>query len=424
MSYAKFYKNECNSLDFKTFSNVKSKVYEYFKDDKCPPEIKIKFGDWLFRKLYMYYKPTTHEIIQKCGDIIPAIDKHKNIVVKGDYLHYHNIDALNIIAEHFYMERFGNEDDYFILQMLNDVQLVKNYVCNLHINPEKVKKHFIEWINKSQVFEQKSNLLDVLLRYYSGDKEVHKIYQDMRFSGKSQSVYSDEQNVHDKEIQQSSLTVAQKFIEDWSWKDLPEGVLLYDFLQGILTEVYKSRNLKIVVCVMERLRIDTTSFGDGFMAGDVFAALVYYILKSSNKDVLFDILYDEMDAMKELCTSGYVERLINVLQGFDEKYKVTMSFDKQLHAVITHKLFEAMDHAEEKVINGMTDEEDKEVYLLFVAKIVTKEMSRLVKDYGEKDVMFVLPQTLEKITGHSNWDVSLGKITPTGTSNKLDELTL
>jgi hypothetical protein len=411
-SYMKFYQGNCQSINAMSFSEVKKDALQMLKDPNCPIEIKIMLGDWLFRKVSRCFHMAEDVLETTCGDLAPPIDKCQNTIIKGEYLQFTNIDAINKIALHFYLNRFTNKDKFFILQMLNDTQLVKNYVQDARITDDGMRLHFIDWLKKSSIFEQQSNLLDVLLKYYGSDPEVAQVYNKMRWGKNKErgTLYEDEQNVHDEEVRQSSLDAAEKLME-WDSVDsivAPPGVKFRDFITGMLYPFYSNEEKPIIDCVVERMCIDHTYFGDGFTIAELFLALLNYIRKSKHKKELLKRLMEEMDSMKELCASGYIVRLINVLQGFDDEYTVSISFDKQLYAVISKALADSLEHASDKIIEGSIEMNDD--YLSHVRNVVQDNLPRLFDDYGN-DVSVHLVEVLESITMYKGWKYERGTLT-------------
>jgi len=419
-SYLDYYRDNCNSIDARTFTGIRGQIFEFLQDKKCPPEVKILFGDWMFRKIYMYFKMKDDLKEEACENLCPAIDKCKNTIVKGEYLSFHDIDAVSNIALNFYLKRFSEKDKFFILQMLNDVQLVKNFIQDPRINDEGLKNHFIKWLKSSVIFEQQSNLLDVLLRYYSRDREVMQIYNKMRFGNKGKgTLYQDEQNVHDTDIQNSVLEAAGKLLE-WD-KNMgqiipPPMVPFKDFAFGLVGRYCRSeKEKKIATCVIERMCIDHTNFpviifGEkkSFTISDIFLALMNYIGRSSSRSDLVGPLNEEMAAMAELCSSGYPTHFINILRGFDDRFEVSITFSKQLHAVISHAIHIKLEDAPENVILGSFENEHRRDYVEFIQKILEEIIPRLNDDYGEDDVRGELANTLRDITGFPGWRVENG----------------
>ena len=431
--YAQYYKRECNSIDTRTFPQVKSQVLQYLKDERCPTNVKIMFGDWMFRKIYMMYKFQEEARNEVCDDLSTAIHDCDETVIKGEYLQFHDYLAVNELASNFYVNRFDDQDKYFILQMLNDTELAKGIVQREDLSEEEVKEHFIRWLKQSPILEQQSNLLDVLLRYYNGDEEVNDIFRKMRFGKAGMgTLYEDEQNVHDEDINVSVLGAMARlisYIDDIRHEDLdeeprkrrtfdvPENISYKDFMDHYLGRIYKDQNSRMICeAVVSRSCIDTTSFSGeneqgatvNFTIAEGFMALLNYIHIKKLEDKttatsLYEILLEEMEAMAELCASGYIARFINVLRGFDERFEANITFEKQLYAVLSKVISDKMTSASENVIAGTFEKIHQPEYISYLTKIIEEQIPRLYHDYGAEDIEMYLAHTLSDITGLEGW---------------------
>lgn len=418
-SYLEYYKANCSSLDARTFSGIKKKVIQYVADENCPPEVRILFADWLFRKIYRSFKFQDDVRADVCDSLAPAIEKCNITATKGEYLGFHDENAVTNLALRFYIDRFKQRDKFFILQMLNDVQLVKNIVQDPDITDESMKQHFVEWLKKSSVHEQQSNILDVLLRYYPRDPEVQQIYLKMRYGKKGKgTIYEDEQNVHDDEIQQGVSEAVGKLLE-WDEESKPLEIPPYttfkDFATFLLMPYCRTQKEQSHgKCVIDRMCIDHTSFPTvvkgikrSFGISDVFLALMNYISKSKSKKDLIDPLNEELSAMSELCSTGYPTHFINVLRGFDSRFEVSISFAKQLYAIISYAIQSKMNKdTPEEIIMGSYDEEYKTHYVNFVTGIINDSIPTWNEDYGEDDIKANLASSLQEVTGMNGWRLS------------------
>jgi hypothetical protein len=366
----------------------------------------------------MYFKMTDESKTETCSQLAPAIEKCKNVTVKGEYLGFHDVDAVTKLAVNFFLERFNDRDKFFVLQMLNDVQLVKNIVQDPRISDERMKEHFVEWLKKSPVFEQQSNLLDVLMRYYPSDREVKDIYMRMRFGKKGKgNLYEDEQNVHDVDIQQGVHQAVGRLLE-WDEKagplQPPPNTPFKAFATNLLQQFTRTQREKDCArLVVERMCIDHTSFpttvgnlSRPYCISDVFLALMNYISRSKSREDMVGPLNEEIEAMSELCSSGYPTHLMNVLRGFDERFHFNISFEKQLYAVVSHSIQTRLDKAPENVVLGSFEEEHRAEYVRFVRDIVNELIETWNQDYGEQDVKVHLASTLQSVTGLEGWRLS------------------
>lgn len=413
--YENYVHNNCFSICFKEFSSVKDTLFNFMFDTRCPPQVKIFIGKYFFIKVYSLYRVPEDVKTKIINALKPLIANEKNIIIKGDYIKYLDDDALIQLCQHFFENRFQDKDTYFILQLLNDQTLIK--IHQTLYSEEQMLEHFIHWIDNCKVFEQKSNLLDVLLRFFSNDPDVREIHEEMKWgpSGKKTSIYGNEQNAHDEEIQASCVEVAEKLITRYrielekippptSATPTPDPA---DEAEAFITSFAKKSQYNIIKTVITRAKIDNTTFGSGFQIRDVLFALLDYIKSSKHKKTIMPILIEEMDAMKDLCSSGYIARFVNVLQGFDPEYSVKISFKKQLNAVLCSKLARDMEFASEHAVAGSFDPIYKNDYINFVIQVVNKHISTMIADYGHNDIVENLIPVVKELINYSGCDIRL-----------------
>ncbi len=409
--YSVYYNNNCKSIDFQSFQKVKRTVQQHILDDKCPAEMKVMFGEYFFTKIWQLYKLPEKDKDKIIPKITDAIEVVQNIVSKGEYLKFLDEEALRIISEHFYIERFNAK--YFVLQMINDTQLLKRSILNPKFTDEELCQHFVSWINRTKLFEQKSNLLDVILRYFPKNKEVLDIYDDMKFGGKkNKSLYSNAQNAHHNDVKDSTLKSAFALLcwdEEVGSLEIPPMTTFRCYAEWILENVpLKKGDADKVKCVVERMCIDTTYFSyqedkDGgksktFSISEIFLAVANYIGKSAHKKDLKIILMEEIREMADLCSSGYISRFISILSGYDDRFAITVSPLVQLNAVVSNRIQMSLENASEEVILASL-EEDKTLFMDFIDVVVRKHMDDWCKDYGKEFVVENVWKVVSEVVG-------------------------
>jgi hypothetical protein len=448
--YLRFYKRNCSFINFETFGNVKEKLLKYIQRPKFPDVIKIMVGSWFFDKIYMNYKCKEEEKDIFFNVLTDAIYNVNNLVPKCKYIRYRDVDFLSRLCLYFFHERF--EDHFFILQLLNDTQLIKNYLNDSELTPMQLLGHFLTWINDTENYEQKSNILDVILKYYPKNKHVLKVYDEMRFErNANKSIYGDAQNVHDDEISKNTMEIAEKFVQ-WGRKHPlvpinPDGsserTTPTKKAQGFLHHFFETKeDQQTIDAVLTRITIDNTQFGS-FQIRDVFFALVSYIKEITNKDygiydpetktfehqaqkdidgslqkAIVNVFMEEMEQMKELCASGYISRCISVLQGFDKDYSLTISFEKKLHGVLSYKISKEMNELPEgeytnNIVSGTFDKEFEENYFNFIVKSINRHIDQIIKDNSLKEVDDSIVNVVKQITNTKErniWSFKDGKL--------------
>ena len=387
-------------LNTYTFEDTKNELYSFLYSDETPINIKLIIGLWLYKKIAIYFYPMKNEVEDKCNILIKCINTwDKDIIGKGSYLRYTNRYAIEHLIKHFYFNR--HDDKYFIIQMLNDMKL-------MDINdPYVMKDHFIEWITKINIFEQRSNLLDVLLKYFPGDEKIKNIYEEMKWNNKDEkTIYNNSQNAHDENKTLQSVKLAEKLYKKIKEFDLANNIECRDMCAYIFDFFNDNYNYTdICKTVLTRITIDTSVYGfeSFFNLLELTYSLIKFILMSEYKDELIKRLYEEMIEMKDLCATGYLNRYINVLQGFHPEYEVKMEFESQLNASINFYLSKKiLEENNDDITLGSYDEKYKDLYISFVKKHVNMYIPSLMSQYGEKDVMENIVHVLTKIT-NSKW---------------------
>ena len=254
----------------------------------------------------------------------------------------------------------------------------------------------------------------------------------MRFGTKGKgNIYQDEQNVHDEDIKQSVLDSVGKLFE-WEkqagrlWpsdKEDDQFSSFRDFADSAIRDMCSRYKIKVPTeaeVVIERLCIDTTSYNTevnenihSFNIAEVFEAVVNYISKVKDKTTkkeMANIFIVEMKAMAEWCASGYVSRLLNVLQGFDDRFTIVISFKKQLFSVISYYLQKNMERASEEAMLGSCEEKYRPAYATFIADTINQVISKIIETYGKEDVLTNIVSVLEEFAGFKGWELSDEKV--------------
>ena len=297
--------------------------------------------------------------------------------------------------------------------MLNDVQLIQT------THTDNMLEHFLKWIRKTQDIKQQSNLLDVLLRHFRDNSEVKEIHQKMMESKNGlASLYTNNQNAHDEDITEETFKAVNKLLLWYKNNkfntECPEGKEFEEVLDVTLAinSIKKHINPKLLEEIITRAKIDNTLFDRGFTIMKVFIALTRYISLSDHSQELITRLEEEFHEMNGLCSSGYINRFINVLQGFDEAYSIKIPFSKQLQAALSHNIsIELNECVSDEIISGSYNEEYRNDYIDFIKESTNKYIKKMYEQYGENDVNQNIINSLEKLTGLKGyWKLEDGEI--------------
>lgn len=372
-------------VDSSGFSTQKKKVLTLLNDPDLPSDVAVMICNWFFRTIKSLYTVTGKDRKELYKKGCKGHRRARNILTKGTYLNYIDRDATLEMAKFFYVNRFdppeaGGAGKYFVLQLSNDVSLVKGLIQDPKFPDERLINHFCKWIKRAPLEEQRSNLLDVLLANYGRDERVKEIHEKMRFTGKDKGLYGDQQNVHDEEISEATLAAAESLMTWFARNPIPdEEFELCKGDRGVwvrmkLTQTGQfedAEGRKTLDLVLTRLTLDQASFGNVLKPFGIMAfimGLLRFIGCLDAPYLTYPALKEEVTGMRDLCSSGYVERGIMVLQGVPgcEEFEIRISEKKRLFSVLSSKLAGVMKNAPEGVLLGTCDEEHQSEYLEYL----------------------------------------------------------
>lgn len=138
------------------------------------------------------------------------------------------------------------------------------------------------------------------------------------------TLYDDGQNVHDTKIQKDIYENIQKLLKDKpELKDVNKCLIEFRNIVGF-NEVF-----------MKMVEMCQTTFIHsliGITFGGCFIYVWNRIRKSKHKNEICKILYNEIPEMKQVCFTGRVSRLVNILMGFEEDMKISIDINQQINA--------------------------------------------------------------------------------------------
>ena len=212
------------------------------------------------------------------------------------------------------------------------------------------------------------------------------------------TVYSDNQNVHNTDINNSVLESAKKLIKDYR----PNGVLNID--QSLLKNLPDTQRIKIESSI-HRITTDPSTFKYGSTLFSIYQSLLQFISTNPHKDEINKRLIEELSDMSGLCSSGHASRLINVIQGFgtDADLKININVDEEIYAKIKHNLDTSIQTAEnsDEIIDDITSV-GKKLFLKFVTDESNKLFPDIKKEYKEvssdKEILKSVRKALDKYT--------------------------
>jgi hypothetical protein len=215
----------------------------------------------------------------------------------------------------------------------------------------------------------------------------------MKFDSRlDQGLYGNKQSAHDEEVSAAALVAAesvmmwykahpvdprvidQRYRGDW-------GKWVTDHLQKT-KKFGDSEGKKTIDLIFTRCSIDHVGFGNAvnpFTILDFLVATLKFVFDLPKPSIAYTAIHDEFTGMRELCSSGYIERSVMALQGLPgaEDFSVTISERKRLFAAFSAKMAEAMKDAPADVLLGTVDEDHRGDYLSYMERKANEILPKL-----------------------------------------------
>jgi hypothetical protein len=188
-------------------------------------------------------------------------------------------------------------------------------------------------------------------------------------------IYNDSQNVHNSKLNESVKKCAINIHKiASSYGPLPD----WENVKSHITTLFGPANK-----VFERINRDNATYGIDLNLKTLFLSVWVWINKHEAQDELLIRLWQEFLEMEGYCSTGFLSRLMNIIQGFtdDEGLQITISDSDQCRSVIKHYCDTLL-----KDNPDMMDEmmEKSDVFLIFMLQNVDKKIDEWEKEYGEE----------------------------------------
>lgn len=409
-------------LDSKTFQSKVAKILSVITDPDTPPIDVIKAVYFICHKIsdiYRLSEDRRKNIAESLSRVIYDSDS-LSLPVRLLFLRIKLESVAYATSVNLHGRGIRDKLDYIpYFQILK--YMLRSYLIDQY-QTEKILKEFanifddptVTWFVKMEIADIHllNNHKNVGERMLKIIRERHENSSDTTIDDNSNAttgtVYDDNQNVHARDINTSALRACVHLIEtvDNCSEYSPEQI-------GEELKKIDESSVKQIDTVVERVRIDTTRFNFGhnsFSLENVFSALWSYIEKSQYSYELKNRLVEEITAMDVYCSSGHLARLINVIQGYtdDPKLSVTISTYSQMTAVVTSSLNKILSAAPEEISESIISN-DRSKFLEYVSdKINDHLMETWKKEYG--NICEEVLEAVKHYTGHNYWDLIGNKI--------------
>lgn len=199
---------------------------------------------------------------------------------------------------------------------------------------------------------------------------------------KHKTVYDDTQNVHNHKINNSVIQSMQNMMEV-----KPPSSPMFQVEKELETYYpnYKKHEEKIKSS-LHRIRTDASKFKNSITVSQVFDRIISIISGSKYKQEMWKRLGEELVEMNQLCATGHLSRIINVIQGFEDvpvEFQIKMDPKDEIYANLSNYITMQIQNSGEsdKLLESMIDPENRTLFIEFVIIILKPKVNELRKEY-------------------------------------------
>jgi hypothetical protein len=211
--------------------------------------------------------------------------------------------------------------------------------------------------DESVPYNARADATDLLLTYGSEDVKNHALAlikhlgkiapgMDKTTGDHNFTIFQDGQNAHNNTIEESALNILLMLSQERIAKqpDNPELDIDYAFAEG---EIRKSLFLETqsttetVELALSRISLDNKLYSNlNFTLKNTLVFVYSYILiqDDQTKGDLMQRLIQELSDSAGICSTGIMERIINSLSGFEDRFSLRISFEDQIIGSLTGRL--------------------------------------------------------------------------------------
>lgn len=194
-----------------------------------------------------------------------------------------------------------------------------------------------------------------------------------------QAITEDSQNVHHTSINEHVKQVVRQIVADYPPHDSLWNVLKAELQKRIHS--WRPTNLETLKFIKENFSTFTIQITLKSLLISLFLFITHQ--PEEQREQLYQRLNEELDEMRGKCSTGHLSRLVNVLQGFSDKYTIQIHPKHEIKSFVYYHLNKILQDAPEDVQEGMT--EGTEVFRKFITNdsIQTYFESRFGTEHSE-----------------------------------------
>lgn len=400
----------------KQFTDEVADVYEFdyssnLKFDNAKGEINEEINQERFEEIQklVYCNRTLKE---HYSSLKSNFDETFPILLKFDYFHYienteyeelildHYLNPASVSTKYLLCTPFANSSKLLLrisqavmnkFPISYEYLIIYKHILFHHLTTENEKLILLDQLcdefRNTDNDIIKMNIADVFTLFLShsfvGLQMLNELREVDEVDGE-RSFYEDNQNVHDVGVHLSILRAANELIHLSKNKDIN---IVYDESINRIRLDSTVFEYNQVIKEENEQRGGEVVLSTRFTLLDVFRGLYFFIENHENAEELRKRLKEELNEMGNYCSTGYLARLVNVVQGFveNENLIIKITNEQEIFAKLKTRVGRRLTN--EDILNSMIGEtiEERTPFLNIVEEVLNEIL--LENDFEIKDVL-------------------------------------
>lgn len=200
----------------------------------------------------------------------------------------------------------------------------------------------------------------------------------------SKTVYDDTQNIHNHQINESVLQSVEKILQ-YSNGSTGGGIDIETELQKYYPDY--SKHADKIKSSIQRIQSDPSKFRGNTKMSQVFDAVVSFISNSRNKQDLWKRMGEELVEMNQLCATGHLSRIVNVIQGFQDvpqEFQIKMDPKDEIYGNLSNYITKQIQESGQAdgLLESMICPDDRSLFIGFVCIVLKPKVDELRVEYN------------------------------------------
>ena len=203
-------------------------------------------------------------------------------------------------------------------------------------------------LNEAEEYNNRADATDLLLKYALSSETKAKakeiILELGRIKGEVRSIYDNAQNAHSEAIENSAteclLNLSQEPLA--TYPNINNKPIDFEFVEKQLKfAASMGWNAEKIEAALNRIALDNALYSTLHISLKSALVLVYsFILQQEHEDRfnLSTRLLQELEESAGICSTGIMERIVNTLSGFDERFGLKISYEDQIKGNLAGRL--------------------------------------------------------------------------------------